>query len=116
MSYVFDLDGEEVWAPSNRVAQLYLGMIETAARVLRLPTGLRPKPSGDWYDIDRAEFTALVTGMVREFAASGHWEFRIMVGSLLGVSIGICDRAGITIETRDEKERTAVADLRDAAF
>jgi len=116
LSYIFDLDDEEVWSPANRVAELYLGMIRTVATVLDRPTGLTAKPSGDWYDIDRAAFTELVTAMVREFAASHHWQFRIMVGSLLAVSIGICDRAGIPIEARDERERRAVAELRDAAF
>jgi hypothetical protein len=39
-----------------------------------------------------------------------------MIGSLLGISIGILDRAGIPIETRDEAEQKAVQELRDATF
>jgi hypothetical protein len=116
LSYLFELDDETVWSPANRVAQLYLGMLDTVAQLLDRPTGLVDQGSGDWYAVDRVDFPALVTEMVRTFAASSHWELRLMIGSLLGVSIGILDRAGIEIETRTDEERKAVAELRDAAL
>jgi hypothetical protein len=117
LSYLFEMGDQEVWGPSNRVAQLYLGMIQTVATVLDRPTGLSENAGGGgWYDVDRTDYSELITAMVREFASSGHWEFRLMIGSLLGVSIGILDRAGIQIETRTERERKAVAELREAAF
>jgi hypothetical protein len=116
LSYLFELGDQEVWAPGNRTAELYVGMIETAAKLLNRPTGLTEKPGGSWYDVDRIAYPELVTAMLREFTASGNWQFRILLGSLLGVSIGVLDRAGIEIETRTEAEQQAVADLRDAAF
>ena len=116
MSYLFEIDDDEVWAPGNRTAQVYLGLLETAARLVGRPTGLIDKGSGDWFEVDPVVYPALISSLLREFTVSGSWQFRHMVGGLLGVSIAILDRAGIELEARTKEERTAVAELRDAAF
>jgi len=37
MSYIFDVGDDSVWSPSNRVGQLYVGMLNAAAEALQVP-------------------------------------------------------------------------------
>jgi hypothetical protein len=112
VSYTVELDGESVWEPANQVGELYIGMVGTVAEMLGVPAGLT-ELSGDWYSIDRIVYPAMVRDMLRAFARSGHWEFRLLVGSVLAVSIGILDRGKIPIAGETEDERKALVQLRD---
>src|SRR4051794_11630990 len=88
----------------------------------------------------------LFLGTTKTVAKGWRWEFRIMGGGVLAVSIGLLDRAGVEIrarnegyrvdvlrglmenppgrsdragvpiETSNEAERKAVAELRDATY
>jgi hypothetical protein len=135
MSYAFDLDEETVWSPGNIVGALYVGMVTVVAEALEAPTGLTdagsgpgwtgPLPNaeastrlsdltGDWFRIDREHFPALVRRMLSTYTDVSNPDLRLLLGSVLAVSIGILDRAGLTLAPSSEAEEAAISQLREA--
>ena len=115
MSYTFDMDDVTVWSPANQVGALYVGMLQTVADEMRTRTGLTTD-SGDWFQVDRAAYTGLVEKMLAAYAASSHFEFRLLLGSLLAVSIPLLDRAGVVLTARTAEEEAAISQLRDTVL
>jgi Family of unknown function (DUF6086) len=116
LTYAFKIGDEVIWSPSAQAAELFLGGIGATARVLELPSGITDLGGGDWFDIDRVTFPALVEAMLRAFTASSHWQYRLMLGSTLAVSLSVLYQADIEVQAHNEQERKALAQLRDAAF
>ncbi|MEU8814726.1 DUF6086 family protein [Actinoplanes sp. NPDC048796] len=113
MTYIFEFEHQTIWSPANRVAALYLDMLEATADMLKKPTGLTESMgSGDSYAIDPVAFPEFVAAMLRYFVDHRHPQMRLLLGSVPAVSIGVLDRAEIVIEPRDEGEREALDELR----
>jgi hypothetical protein len=105
MSYIFEVADEWVWSPANRVGQLYVGMAEAAAAVLRLPTGLTTD-SGDIYEVDVLAFGAFAGAMLALRASSSHMYLHMLLDGVLPLSVAMLYRAGgsLTPATADESE------------
>ncbi|MFF2926914.1 DUF6086 family protein [Streptomyces celluloflavus] len=108
MSYIFDVEDDTVWSPSNRVGELYVGMLNAAAGTLRLPTGLSPD-TGDMYEIDIAKFGPLVKEMLATRAHSSHQYLWMLMDGVLPISITILERAGSEIVADTQEEQRYLA-------
>jgi len=111
MSYIFEVDDEWVWSPAHRVGELYVGMVEAAAAVLKSPTGLTTD-SGDLYEIDVPVFGALAAGMLALRASTGHIYLAMMLDGILPVSVAMLYRAGGTLAPATSAECDLLAAIR----
>ncbi|WHM36532.1 DUF6086 family protein [Streptomyces sp. BPTC-684] len=108
MSYIFDVRETTVWSPANQVGKLYVGMLNAAADVLRLPSGLGDD-LGDMYEIDPARFGSLVHEMLSTRAASDHQYLWMLLDGILPISIAMLERGGVPVVARGEMEEKYLA-------
>jgi hypothetical protein len=111
VSVFFEVGDETVWNPANRIARLYVGMLEAAAEVLGLPTGLEVTEP-DTYGIDVARFEALVKKMVAEYANAGSAVLRMLLGAVLPPSIRVLEHAGVQFAGDTPEQREYLAEVR----
>lgn len=96
--------------PANQVAQLYLGTVSTFAGLIDRPTGLTDV-AGNWFIIVPDTYRDFVAALLRVYADSGHWEFRLLLRGALIVSLGILHRAEIPLVGQTDAEVAALAEL-----
>ncbi|WP_433385071.1 DUF6086 family protein [Micromonospora sp. KLBMP9576] len=113
MTYTFMLGKELVWSPANTVGALYIGMAHVVADVLKVPIGLTDV-FGDTFDIDPVVFPEFVRAGLTQYAASHHPDLRLLVGSVLAVSIQLLNQMDATVETSTDAERAALDELRES--
>ncbi|CCB74094.1 MULTISPECIES: DUF6086 family protein [Streptomycetaceae] len=111
MSYYFEVGDETVWNPASRVGELYVGMLEAAAAVLKVPSGLTP--GADESYIDMPVFEVLVQKMLAYRIEVGHPAMSIMLDGILPLSIMLVEKGGGTLAVTTEQERRYLTEARD---
>ncbi|GAA0374713.1 DUF6086 family protein [Streptomyces blastmyceticus] len=110
MSYMFELGDETIWSPTNRVGQLYIGMLRATADVLEQPTGL-DAVSEDLYDIDLSAFSSLVRRMLSVRTESVHPYMWRLLDGVLPICVAMVERAGGTVIATTEEEAAYLAEV-----
>ncbi|MFF4831713.1 DUF6086 family protein [Streptomyces sp. NPDC001315] len=103
MSYLFEIEGADVWSPSHRAGKLFVGMVTAAADMAKLPNGLGPN-LGEMYEIDRQEFQNLVQELLTIRANSDHRYLVMMLDGVLPIMIAMIERVGYPVRPNTEAE------------
>ncbi|MFG2971344.1 DUF6086 family protein [Streptomyces sp. NPDC048288] len=104
MSYIFDVGDDTVWSPSLRVGEWYVSLVESAARVLGCPHGLRPV-ANDMYVINPEDFEGFTRLLQREYFSTDHSILRVQLRGTLLTSMVLLERAGVCVNLKGEEQR-----------
>lgn len=112
MSYFFEASGNVVWDPSLRIAKWFISFAESAASMIRVPTGLTPRED-DTCDIDFPAFRRFVEGLYECYFSTRHpVQHELLRGPLL-ISLILLKRGGVVVVPNSENE---AAFLREMEF
>jgi hypothetical protein len=111
VSFIFDVNNEDIWSPANQVARLYLDAVDAASRYVDQPTGLTDV-SGDWYTIEPEAFRDFVGAMLHAYVECGRGDVRALLRGPLAVSLDLLRRADIALKGRTDNEVAALTELR----
>ncbi|MEU4626384.1 DUF6086 family protein [Actinoplanes sp. NPDC023801] len=109
MSQYFQAEGQVLWNPASRVAELFFRTGEALAPTVDLPTGIDPMVA-DEYEIDLDAFTGFVDALVRRYLSSSHAILRSLLEGFAATAIVMVQRAGRQVPALDD---VPVPDQRD---
>lgn len=82
------VDGEIVWDPALRVAQLFQAEVAAAEEVLKVASGV-DEPVDDEIEIDLPVFEVFVRRLLETLAASGHPVLRLLLEGLTETCVAV---------------------------
>ncbi|MEU1827136.1 MULTISPECIES: DUF6086 family protein [Streptomyces] len=111
MSCYFQLAEEDVWNPSNSVAQIFLGQADVLSRSLGEQTGLGPIIE-DECEIDFSQFVRFTNSLVKSYQDSNNRSFRSLLSGVIAVSLVLIERGGGAVESITPEYAEMWAELR----
>lgn len=106
MSCFIDIDGDDVWNPSNQVAALFIGESRAVAQAFGVDSGVGDNIE-DQCSIDSAAFASCVSVALEGFAQSNNAPLRALLEGWLAVALELLRRAGVD-------QKPGVAQIPDA--
>jgi len=85
--------GETLWNPATCVAQLFFRMTEALVPVADRPSGMVDLQI-DEYAVEPEAFAAFVDALVRQYLASNHAIFKLMLAGYLPQAMVMVERSG----------------------
>ncbi|MGO4430062.1 DUF6086 family protein, partial [Streptomyces sp. MCAF7] len=93
MSCFFQIEGKDVWNPSNFVAQLFIEEARALARSMGLESGI-----GDIVDdeceLSTAEFLAFTAALTKRHWNTNNPTLKDLLSAVTGINCVLLDRAG----------------------
>lgn len=93
MSCFFLIDNEDVWNPSNFVANLTLGNIQTIAQSLAIESGASDIMDDECH-FDGNQFTRFIEASLEHYSTTNNELLHDMLRSTIGIGIVMLRRAG----------------------
>ncbi|MFJ5552773.1 DUF6086 family protein [Streptomyces sp. NPDC093225] len=112
MSYLFEIDDDPVFGASNRVAVLFVDMLEAAGKAVRRPTGLEAL-AGGWFRIDPDAFGEFVQELLAVRARSTHQFLWLLLDGVLPLAVTLLERSGRTVVPATDDEGAYLDGVRE---
>ncbi|MFE3182747.1 DUF6086 family protein [Streptomyces violascens] len=93
MSCYFQVADDEVWNPSNAVAQLFLSEAVSLARLIGTASGLG-EITEDECEIDPDQFAAFVDALISTYQSTNNTVLRSLLRGFIPVALALVERTG----------------------
>jgi hypothetical protein len=115
MSYVFNVEDEEVWRTTTQVGDFYVRFVGQVANLLDVSTGLT-SVTANLSQVDIDVYSDFVRSMVSFYLSTNHSILHGLIEGILKPSVEILDRAGRPLSPQSEIERKLMARLREREY
>ncbi|MFF4156002.1 DUF6086 family protein [Streptomyces sp. NPDC001678] len=111
MSCYFQVNDEDVWNPSNSVAQIFLGQADTLSRSVGEQSGLGPVIE-DECEINLPQFVKFTNILVKAYQDSNNRPFRSLLDGVIAISLVLIERGGGAVDSITPEYADMWAELR----
>lgn len=112
VSYYFEVGGSTVWNPGNLSAQLYLPAAQSAADMMRVPSGLTPGQD-DTCAVDVPTFQRFTESLLNTWGSTRHPVAHALMRGVLLASVVMLERAGVTLPPGSDREAAVLAEAEE---